>query len=59
MSKADEFRQKFLQLCREYNLTIVPVYEGTPSAHDPMYIVPFDDWSNYVESDIYTPEEYE
>lgn len=49
------FLADMLNLMEKHQLVIVPTYEGKPSAHDPMYIVPLDDfWRNFVKERIYS-----
>lgn len=55
MNKEDEFKKEFLALCDRFQLAPIPMHNDKPNAHDPMIIVPLDDfWKHYLENRLYT-----
>jgi hypothetical protein len=51
---AKQFHEELLALCRKHKMCAVPTYEGEVSAHDPMHIVPLDDfWDEYLVNRLY------
>lgn len=44
-----DFLEDLCKLCEKHSLVIVPTYGGEPSAHDPMTVLPIDDfWRDYL-----------
>jgi hypothetical protein len=51
---AKNFHSDLVALCEKYQLCAVPTHGGEPSAHDPMNVVPLNDfWRNYLKERIY------
>ena len=49
--KMAEFKREFIELCKKHNMTIVPLANGQPCAHDEMCVVELNSfWLEYIES---------
>lgn len=52
--KSEEFLKELIALCEKYGLAALPTYRGEVSCHDPMYIVPLDDFTiRYLKNHVY------
>ena len=50
MNKKEQFKQDLIALCKKHGLVAVPTYDLKPSAHDPLTIVPLDEfWLEFIE----------
>ena len=50
-----EFMKELVALMEKHQLVVVPTYEHTISAHDPLCVIPLDDfWRDYYRTRAYT-----
>lgn len=48
------FMADLVDVFKKHGLCVVPIYEGEPTQHDPMHVMPFDDdWHKFYKDRIY------
>lgn len=56
--RAAAFKRDILEVCSKHELVMVPTFDGEPSAHDSMLIIPItDDWKKFVEDEAVITDE--
>ena len=55
MTPEEQFKKELIELCLKHRMICVPTYNNEPSAHDPMKVVPLDDfWKDFINSRLTT-----
>ena len=58
--KEAEFVKELQELCKRHEMVAVPSHDYKPSAHDPMLVVPLDEfWWDFLQFRVYGKQDIE